>query len=140
MSRNLPILLHVGFNNLIVVDQIVGLFDYSSKPMKDLVKTAIEEKPRSVIKVSKGRRILTLIILTGDRYVLSAIPKKILCSRLGLDEEYKIEESNPTRSLPKKTPVKPSVRNNGSPGLREETHNSIGGEEDDGKSSESSNN
>lgn len=140
MSKNLPVLLHVGFNNLIVVDQIVGLFDYSSKPMKDLVKTAIEEKPRSVIKVSKGRRILTLIVLTGDRYVLSAIPKKTLCSRLGLDEEYRIEESNPTRSLPKKTPIKSSVRNNGSPGLREEANNSTGCEEDDGKPSEPSNN
>lgn len=74
--------LHVGFYNYVTSDSVIGLIDFKLKVSKQIVKTARLEKPRSVLDLTKGRRALTLILLTGDRYIISAISQKELAKRL----------------------------------------------------------
>lgn len=127
-----PIMINVGFDNMVMSDQIVALLDYRSVPMKELIKSALAERPRSVLKVTKGRRAVTLIILTGDRYVLSAIPSKKLQSRLGLNNEVRVAESSIARSEAKKERTMANNRDHGSSEHGEENDNSSGSPEDDG--------
>ena len=104
-------LLHVGFNNTVLVNQIVGIFDYSSSRVKQNVKSAEVERPRSVVNVTRGRKALSAILLQGDRYIISAIPTKALCNRLlpknkQKPEETKDEESYTPRGREEKTSKK----------------------------------
>jgi regulator of extracellular matrix RemA (YlzA/DUF370 family) len=78
--------LHIGFYNYVTSDSVVGLFDYRVPSIKRLVKSAKAEKPRNVIDVTRGRKAQTLIVLTGDRYVISAIYRQQLAKRLGAIE------------------------------------------------------
>ena len=88
---SLPILLNAGFNNFIVANQIVAILDYSIGSVKAIVRTARAERGnRSVIDLTRGKKIYSLIVLVGDRYVLSTIPRKQLATRLGA---FKTEET-----------------------------------------------
>jgi len=77
-----PLLLHVGFDNVVMVSQILGVFDIRSAAIKRIIDTAKEERPRSVISVTKGRKAWSVIFLSGDRYVVSCIPRKQIYKRL----------------------------------------------------------
>lgn len=79
-----PILLHVGFSNQVVADQVTCLLDYRVPSVKRIVKSARDERPRSVMDLTRGRKSMSLIVLTGDRYVISAIPLKTLAKRMGV--------------------------------------------------------
>ncbi len=97
--------LHVGFYNYVTTDTVVALLDYKLAGAKRIIKSAREEKPRSVIDVTKGRKARTLIVLTGDRYVLSAIYGQQLAKRLMTpaqvtDIEIVSEDSNGKDSDP----------------------------------------
>jgi len=127
-----PIMINVGFDNMVMTDQIVALLDYRSIPMRELIKSALSERPRSVLKVTKGRRAVTLIILTGDRYVLSAIPSKKLQSRLGLNNEVRVAESNIARNEAKKERAMANNRDNGASEHGEEDDSLSGSPETDG--------
>ena len=93
-------LLAVGFNNYLVLDQVVAILPFESVPIKRVVQSILEEKPRNLLNCTRGRKARTLIVLTGDRYVLSTIPTKQVRSRyykaIGQDEVN--EESEVTRS------------------------------------------
>ena len=76
-------ILHVGFYNYVTTESVVALLDYKLAASKKIVKSAKEERPRSVMDVTKGRKAQTLIVLTGDRYIISAIFRQRLAKRLG---------------------------------------------------------
>lgn len=86
--------LHVGFYNYVTSDSVIAILDYKIAAAKRLVKTAKEDKPRSVIDVTRGRKAVSLIVLTGDRYVISAIHRQQLAKRLGTGSE-----AEPTENL-----------------------------------------
>lgn len=79
--------LHVGFDQYILTNQILFIVDYKPTTIRRLVKTARERNDLSVIDLSKGRKSLSLVGLKGDRFVISAIPRKALCNRLFLKED-----------------------------------------------------
>ena len=106
-----PLLLNAGFNNFIVTSQIVAILDYSIGAAKTIVRTARAERgARAVIDLTRGKKIYTLIILIGDRYVLSTKPRKQIARRLGA---Y-IEETNVPPAKPRGRPKKadPPVSDN----------------------------
>jgi regulator of extracellular matrix RemA (YlzA/DUF370 family) len=57
--------------------------------IKRLIKSIKEEKPRNLIDVSGTSAATTLIILTGDRFVLSSISRQALAGRLFKDDSTK---------------------------------------------------
>jgi len=79
-------LLQVGFYNFVTVDNVLAILDYRLSTAKKIVKSAREERPRSVIDVSKGRKCMSLIILKGNTYIISTIPRITLAKRLGAVE------------------------------------------------------
>lgn len=91
--------LHIGFYNYVLTENIIALIDYRTSAAKKIVKSAREEKPRSVIDVTRGRKAQTLIVVSGDRYIISAIYRQQLAKRL----EPVIDEPTPEEILtPKK--------------------------------------
>lgn len=78
-----PFLLHVGFYNYVFVDHVVAIVDSRIGATRKLIKQVKVEKPRSILDLTRGRKCLSLLILTGDRYILSAISRKALVKRVG---------------------------------------------------------
>lgn len=78
-------ILHVGFYNYVTSDNVIALLDYKIAASKRIAKSAREEKPRSVMDVTRGRKAQTLIVLTGDRYIISAIYRQQLAKRLSAE-------------------------------------------------------
>jgi len=86
-------LLHVGFYNYVTTDSVIALLDYKLAVAKKIVKSAKLEKPRSVMDVTKGRKANTLVVLSGDRYVISAIYRQQLAKRLtGKEDDAETED------------------------------------------------
>lgn len=85
--------LHVGFYNYVTTESVVALLDYKLQVSKRIVKTAKDEKPRSVMDVTKGRKAQTLIVLTGDRYIISAIYRQQLAKRLAPTDTETIDQT-----------------------------------------------
>lgn len=83
MAADLPIMLNVGFQNTVMTSHVVAVLDYQVPSVKRMVKSAAEERPRSVVNLTRGRRALSVVVLTGDRYVVSAIARRQLDRRLG---------------------------------------------------------
>jgi regulator of extracellular matrix RemA (YlzA/DUF370 family) len=97
-------LLHVGFYNYVTSYSVVALIDYKIAAAKNIVRSARTDKPRSVLDVTKGRKALTLIVLTGDRYIISAIARKQLAKRLCPDVETEpVDETKVSIPTPKET-------------------------------------
>lgn len=80
-------LLNCGFYNYVTTSAVVALIDCRIEAAKKLKKSVRAEKPRSIIDLTRGRKELTLIVLTGDRYIISAISRKQLAKRMGLTDE-----------------------------------------------------
>ena len=100
----MPGVLHVGFYNYVTIDSVIALIDYRLAAAKKIIKSAKEEKPRSVMDITKGRKAQTLIVLTGDRYVISAIYRQKLAKRLAPVSELDSEEMLPAFPAPPSQP------------------------------------
>lgn len=81
-GSNKSLLTHVGFDNFIVSDQIVALFDARISEAKRIVSEA-RDKGYQVFNLTRGRKAWVLLVLTGNRFVISAIPMKKITKRLG---------------------------------------------------------
>lgn len=84
--------LNLGFYNYVTTESVVALIDYKLEAAKKIVRSVKAEKPRSLLDVTKGRKCQTLVVLTGDRYVISAIFRQQLATRL----IHALNEDTPT--------------------------------------------
>jgi len=73
-------LLHVGFRANVVAQRILAICDPDSAPLKRMVRQAKEEG--SVIDVTYGRRVKTVIILDTGHIVLAALQPETIAGRL----------------------------------------------------------
>jgi regulator of extracellular matrix RemA (YlzA/DUF370 family) len=91
-------LIHVGFNNFIPADQIVAILDYKVRAIKKIIKLVELERPTAILNLTKGRRAFTLIVLTANRYIISAIPVITIVKRykkeLNIEEDIIEEKTN----------------------------------------------
>lgn len=101
-------LLHVGFYNYVTSASVIALIDYKLQAAKKIVRLAREEKPRSVMDVTKGRKAQTLVVLTGDRYVISAIYRQQLAKRLIPSIEDVSDDTFPSIAVPP-SPIKEEI-------------------------------
>lgn len=82
----MPPVLHVGFNQYVVTDHIEAILDATTAEAGRIIHSAKEENRRKVLDVTKNRARKSLIILRGDRYIVTFVPIKQLLRRLGLVE------------------------------------------------------
>jgi len=73
-------LLHVGFRANVVAQRILAVCDPDSAPLKRMVRRAKEEG--SVIDVTYGRRVKTVIVLDTGHIVLAALQPETIAGRL----------------------------------------------------------
>ena len=73
-------LLHVGFGATVVAQRILAICDPDSAPLKRMVRRAKEEG--SVIDVTYGRRVKTVIVLDTGHIVLAALQPETIAGRL----------------------------------------------------------
>lgn len=73
-------LLHVGFGANVVAQRILAICDPDSAPLKRMVRGAKEEG--SVIDVTYGRRVKTVIVLDTGHIVLAALQPETIAGRL----------------------------------------------------------
>ena len=77
-------LVNIGYNNTITAEQLTGIFDFKMLAIKRIIQQARDEKPRSVIDLTGKRKAKSVLILTGDRYIISSLPMIQLANRFGL--------------------------------------------------------
>jgi len=73
-------LLHVGFGANVVAQRILAICDPDSAPLKRMVRRAKDEG--SVIDVTYGRRVKTVIVLDTGHVVLVALQPETIAGRL----------------------------------------------------------
>ena len=73
-------LLHVGFGANVVAQRILAICDPDSAPLKRMVRRAKEEG--SIIDVTYGRRVKTVIVLDTGHVVLAALQPETIAGRL----------------------------------------------------------
>ncbi len=82
MSR--PILLNVGYGNLVVAARVVAIVAPQAAPMKRLREEAANRG--KLVDVTQGRRTRSIIVTDSDHVILSAINPDTIASRLTQDD------------------------------------------------------
>jgi regulator of extracellular matrix RemA (YlzA/DUF370 family) len=75
--------LNVGFFEFIVGGRILGIFDAQSKTGRKIIQGIKQDETRcnSLYNMTHGRRGLSLIVMDGPMYVLSAVSRTTLVKR-----------------------------------------------------------
>lgn len=82
--------LNIGFGNVVNTDKVVTIITPDSAPAKRLIQKAKEEN--RLIDATQGRRTRGIILVEGDKIVLSALQPDTLASRFNskkIDSESK---------------------------------------------------
>lgn len=80
-----PILLNIGFGNVVVASRVVAIIAAHSAPIKRLKDLARDEK--RLIDATQGRRTRSIIVTDSNHVVLSAIQAETIAQRLEGKEE-----------------------------------------------------
>lgn len=72
-------LLNVGFGNVVNTDKIVSIITPDSAPAKRLIQKAKEED--RIVDATQGRRTRGIILVEGDKVILSALQPDTLAGR-----------------------------------------------------------
>ncbi|MBF0317189.1 MAG: DUF370 domain-containing protein [Nitrospirae bacterium] len=79
-GSNGPVLVNIGFGNVIAVNRVVTILTSASAPMKRLREEA--KKVGKLIDATEGRRTRSIIVTDSDHVVLSALQTETLTQRL----------------------------------------------------------
>ncbi|MBF0538608.1 MAG: DUF370 domain-containing protein [Nitrospirae bacterium] len=79
-GSNGPVLVNIGFGNVISVNRVVTILTSASAPMKRLREEA--KKVGKLIDATEGRRTRSIIVTDSDHVVLSALQTETLTQRL----------------------------------------------------------
>ena len=77
MSR--PVLLNIGYGNLVVADRVVAIVSPGAAPMKRLRDEASSRG--KLVDCTQGRRTRSIIIMDDDHVILSAINPETIAVR-----------------------------------------------------------
>mgnify|MGYP004526332763 FL=1 len=72
-------LLNIGFGNVVNTDKIVSIITPDSAPAKRLVQKAKEED--RIVDATQGRRTRGIILVDGNKVILSALQPDTLAGR-----------------------------------------------------------
>ena len=72
-------LLNIGFGNVVNMDKIVSIITPDSAPAKRLIQKAKEED--RIVDATQGRRTRGIILVDGNKVILSALQPDTLAGR-----------------------------------------------------------
>ena len=72
-------LLNIGFGNVVNTDKIVSIITPDSAPAKRLIQKAKEED--RIVDATQGRRTRGIILVDGNKVILSALRPDTLAGR-----------------------------------------------------------
>ena len=72
-------LLNIGFGNVVNTDKIVSIITPDSAPAKRLIQKAKEED--RIVDATQGRRTRGIILVDGNKVILSALQPDTLAGR-----------------------------------------------------------
>jgi regulator of extracellular matrix RemA (YlzA/DUF370 family) len=75
-----PVLLNIGYGNLVVASRVVAVASPASAPMKRLREEASSRG--KLVDATQGRRTRSIIVTDSDHIILSAINPETIASRL----------------------------------------------------------
>jgi regulator of extracellular matrix RemA (YlzA/DUF370 family) len=79
-----PVLLNLGYGNLVVTSRVVAIVSPASAPMKRLREEASTRG--KLVDATQGRRTRSIVVTDSDHVILSAINPETIAGRLQLDE------------------------------------------------------
>ena len=86
---NSPVLLNLGYGNLLVASRVVAIVSPQSAPMRRLREEAAGRG--KLVDATQGRRTRSIIVTDSDHVVLSAVNPETIAGRLQA-EELEVEE------------------------------------------------
>ena len=72
-------LLNIGFGNVVNTDKIISIITPDSAPAKRLIQKAKEED--RIVDATQGRRTRGIILVDGNKVILSALQPDTLAGR-----------------------------------------------------------
>ncbi|MCH7707833.1 MAG: DUF370 domain-containing protein [Deltaproteobacteria bacterium] len=82
-TLNSPVLLNLGYGNLVVASRVVAIVSPQSAPMKRLRDEASSRG--KLVDATQGRRTRSIVVTDSDHVILSAINPDTIAARLRLD-------------------------------------------------------
>jgi regulator of extracellular matrix RemA (YlzA/DUF370 family) len=73
-------LVHIGFENIIVMNRVLALFSPAQQPVKRIVREAKERG--LLLDATHGRKVKAVIVLDTGHVALSAISSEAISNRL----------------------------------------------------------
>ena len=77
---NRPILLNLGYGNLVVASRVVAVVSPQSAPMKRLREEATSRG--KLVDATQGRRTRSILVTDSDHVILSALNPETIAARL----------------------------------------------------------
>lgn len=72
-------LLHLGFDNNIAIDKVIGIFAYNTSPIKRMIQEA--RQSNMLIDITSDKKTKSVILTTNDYIILSPISVRTLSKR-----------------------------------------------------------
>ena len=85
-----PILLNLGYGNLVTASRVVAVVSPQSAPMKRLREEASSRG--KLVDATQGRRTRSIIVTDSDHVILSAINPETIAARLAQEDVIGGEE------------------------------------------------
>jgi len=73
-------LVHIGFNNIIVINRVIAIASPNSAPIKRLIQEG--RNKGLLVDMTNGRRTKAVIIIDSGHVVLAALAPETIASRL----------------------------------------------------------
>ena len=80
---NSPVLLNLGYGNLVVASRVVAIVSPQSAPMKRLRDEASSRG--KLVDATQGRRTRSIVVTDSDHVILSATNPETIASRMSQD-------------------------------------------------------
>ena len=81
---NSPVLLNLGYGNLVLASRVLAVVSPQSAPMKRLREEAASRG--KLVDVTQGRRTRSIIVTDSDHVILSALTPETIAARLREDD------------------------------------------------------
>jgi regulator of extracellular matrix RemA (YlzA/DUF370 family) len=81
---NRPILLNLGYGNLVVAARVLAVVSPQSAPMKRLREEAASRG--KLVDATQGRRTRSILVTDSDHVILSALNPETIAARLREDD------------------------------------------------------
>ena len=91
-----PILVNIGFGNVVSAARVIAIVTPGSSPMKRLREEA--KKRGKLVDATEGRRTRSIIVTDSDHVILSALQTETITQRFLEDKEdvvRKVQKSTP---------------------------------------------